>query len=79
MDATRHRPRQVANRIVPQEPWIYYDLVLATRRLQSRAALLEASVTADVAISGEKTASRASTLPATSAVTGSDDSGAKSG
>lgn len=73
MDSIRHRPRQVASQ---KETWIYYDLVLAARRLQDRAQLWEASVRSDAAQTRAPSAVRAQTLPATKAATGTDDSSA---
>ena len=73
MGSIRHRPHQVASQ---NETWIYYDLVLAARRLQDRAQLWEASVRSDAAHTREPKAARAQTLPATKTATGADDSGA---
>jgi hypothetical protein len=73
MGSIRHRPHQVASQ---KETWIYYDLVLAARRLQDRAEVWEASVKGDAAQASEPTAACAQTLPATKAATGTDDSGA---
>ena len=73
MGSIRHRPHHVANQ---KETWIYYDLVLAARRLQDRAQLWEASVRSDAAHTREPKAARAQTLPATKTATGADDSGA---
>ena len=73
MGSIRHRPPQVATQ---KETWIYYDLVLAARRLQGRAELWEASVRSDAAHAREVVLARAQTLPATKATTGTDDSGA---
>jgi hypothetical protein len=72
MGSIRHRPRQVASQ---KETWIYYDLVLAARRVQNRAELWEASVGRNAAQTRAPTAARAQSLPATKAATGSDDSG----
>jgi len=73
MGSIRHRPPQVATQ---KETWIYYDLVLAARRLQGRAELWGASVRSDAAHTREATAARAQALPATKAITGTDDTGA---
>jgi hypothetical protein len=73
MGSIRHRPRQVASQ---KETWMYYDLVLAARRLQDRAELWEASVRSDAGQTREPTAARAQTLLTTKAATGTDDSGA---
>jgi hypothetical protein len=73
MGSIRHRPRQVS---FQKETWIYYDLVLAARRLHDRAELWEASVRSDAAQTRELAAARAQTLAATKAATDTDDSGA---
>ena len=73
MGSIRHRAPPVATQ---KETWIYYDLVLAARRLQDRAELWEASVRSDAAHTHEPAAARAQTLVATKAATDTDDSGA---